>query len=100
MKGEEPCHAGVVCNERANKLAGNAVILEGQPMDRSDIMCALREQGYNEDLQVHPSPSIDGMYGLVQSVVMIILLLNFEHHIQFSLLVSVYCIFTTHCIWI
>ncbi|BFZ17186.1 hypothetical protein BsWGS_20225 [Bradybaena similaris] len=57
-----PGHAGVVGNERADRLAGTAAVSEGQPMDRSDIICALRELGRNEDLQAHPSPSIDRMH--------------------------------------
>src|SRR5579871_210916 len=38
-----PGHAGVQGNESADRLAGSANITEGQPMDRADIINALRE---------------------------------------------------------
>lgn len=54
-------HPGVVVNERR---AGNAAISDGQPLDRSNVISALREQASNENLQPHPFSSIDTIYKL------------------------------------
>jgi ribonuclease HI len=47
--GGLPGHAGVRGNERADRLAGTAVISDGCAMDRADVLHALREAGSVED---------------------------------------------------
>lgn len=59
-----PGHAEVLDNKRAGRLAGNAAVSEDQPIDRSDLMSALREQDRNEDIQANPFSSIDRIYEL------------------------------------
>jgi ribonuclease HI len=38
-----PDHAGVRGNERADRLAGTAVISDGRAMDHAEVLYALRE---------------------------------------------------------
>jgi hypothetical protein len=44
-----PGHAGVRGNERADRLAGKAVISDGRAMDHDDVLHALRGAGKVED---------------------------------------------------
>jgi hypothetical protein len=44
-----PGHAGVTGNERADRLAGTAVISDGREMDNADVFHALREAARVED---------------------------------------------------
>jgi hypothetical protein len=44
-----PGHAGVRGNERADTLAAMATVVDGQVMDRADILNALREVGRVRD---------------------------------------------------
>jgi ribonuclease HI len=37
-----PSHAGVKGNERADRLAGTAIIYDGRAMDYADVLHALR----------------------------------------------------------
>jgi hypothetical protein len=46
-----PGHAGVRGNERAETLAVRATVVDGQVMDRADILNALREVGLVQDLE-------------------------------------------------
>lgn len=39
-----PGHAGVIGNDAADKLAGNAVVSDSVPMDRAEIMVKLAEK--------------------------------------------------------
>ena len=55
-----PGHAGVRGNERADRLAAEAVVGNGQAMDRADVMSALREVGrINEERDVCESVTMD-----------------------------------------
>jgi hypothetical protein len=44
-----PGHVGVRGNERADRLAGTAVISDSRAMDHADMLHALREAGRVED---------------------------------------------------
>jgi ribonuclease HI len=56
-----PGHAGVLGNERADQLAADAVIAEGQPMDRGDILNAVKESARREDFGDVDAPAITRM---------------------------------------
>ena len=44
-----PSHARVNGNERADRLAGSAAVVVGRPVDRTDLINAVREMGRTED---------------------------------------------------
>ena len=56
-----PGHAGVMGNERADRLASNASIEEGQPMDHADVTNNLRDVGRSEDFEGNDSLSLHRM---------------------------------------
>ena len=53
-----PSHAGVYGNEKADRLAGSAAVVAGKPMDRADIINAIREIGRTEDFHGCASASL------------------------------------------
>lgn len=59
-----PGHAGVQDNERSDRLAGLATFDDGQPMDREDIVKALRELGREEDFGGGDLASLSRMHEL------------------------------------
>ena len=52
---------GVEGNERADQLASLATTTDGQPMDRADILIALRESSQSEDFEMNEHESISRM---------------------------------------
>ena len=56
-----PGHAGVEGNERADFLAGRANMIEGHPMDRGDVINALRESIRSEEFDDCGSTSVTRM---------------------------------------
>ena len=53
-----PGHAGVAGNERADKLAGEAVLGEAVPLDAATVIATLTEW-YNNNRVVAPSHTLD-----------------------------------------
>ena len=53
-----PGHAGVRGNERADMLAGTAIVEEGQPMDKVDIINAIMEVGKVQDFDQNENMSL------------------------------------------
>lgn len=59
-----PGHAGVGGNERADSLADSAIVSDGRPMDRADIINSLKDSSRKEDIHEHESTAVPRMVEL------------------------------------